>query len=117
MAHGCTIGAAVDRTGEPTIDLEWTIPHSNCLIVSPGTTVHWNGDFTTHPLNGGISPNEDFTSPISIATPTNLVTSVTFETSGDYPYFCEVHLLNMAGVIYVADAPPEPLIFKDSFEN
>lgn len=115
--HGCTLETAIDRTGESSINLKWSNPHSKCLIVSPGTTVQWNGNFTSHPLSGGISGNKDFISPISIASDFGGVTSVTFNEPDDYPYFCEIHTSIMNGVIYVSDAPPDPLIFKDGFER
>jgi hypothetical protein len=103
--HGCTFETADDRTGENLIDLEWRLTHAICMIVRVGTTVRWNGNFSAHPLAGGVTPVVDASSPVTTASINGSVASVTFNDPGDYPYFCTVHLLNMAGVIYVVPAP------------
>jgi plastocyanin len=99
--HGCTKGIASDQTGNATIDIAWSNPHSSCVIVDAGTTVNFNGNFTAHPLAGGESPTEDSGSDISTASAAGMTTAVTFNTAGDYPYFCTIHASTMTGVVYV----------------
>jgi plastocyanin len=99
--NGCERATATDRTADAIIDLTWSLPHHECLLVAAGTEVRWTGNFTAHPLAGGVVPVADDTSPITLATPSAGVESVTFSQAGDYPYFCEVHTTSMEGVIYV----------------
>jgi plastocyanin len=80
--------------------LTWDFGHTSCIIVSVGATVTWNGDQGLHPLVGGVSPTVDAASPIADAMGNATSVAVTFDTAGDYPYFCNVHT-NMQGVIYV----------------
>ncbi len=107
--HGCSLDSAEDRTGETEVVLAWGIPHNRCVIVSPGTTVTWNGSLQSHPLAGGVSPNKDAASPISSAN--DNIGSVVFNTDGTYPYFCTIHTGNMRGVIYVSTPLVEPEAF------
>ena len=71
------------------------------ILVASGTQVHWNGNFSTHPLAGGVVPTKDPSSPISLASAVGGQVSVTFSNAGEYPYFCQVHFASMDGVIYV----------------
>jgi plastocyanin len=104
--HDCTIEEAVDRTNEAEVVLQWSNPHHQCVLVSPGTTITWNGNFAFHPLAGGVTPDTDNSSPISSADDQG--GSVVLNNEGDYPYFCEVHINTMTGVIYVrAPLPAE----------
>jgi plastocyanin len=112
QVHNCTLESAEDRTGEAAVVLNWFSPHSRCVIVSPGTTVTWNGNFGTHPLAGGVSPTKDTASPISSSN--DNIGSVKFNLEGTYPYFCRVHRTSMRGVIYVRPAVPEPGAFDKS---
>lgn len=105
--HGCTPDSAMDMTemAEVTItDIDaWQVPHNACIRVSAGTDVIWNGNFLVHPLAGGITPNADSASPITEAGANTGASSatITFEDAGTYPYFCEVHVNSMFGVVYV----------------
>lgn len=99
--NGCTLADADDETGSATVDLEWTLTHQECIRVAVGTTVTWTGAFTTHPLKGGESPDIDASSPITESDQTGADASVTFDTAGEFPYFCNVHFGSMQGVIYV----------------
>jgi plastocyanin len=93
----------VDETGSTTLQITWSFNHSRCLLVDVGTKVVWDGNFDTHPLSGGVSPTEDTSSPIDMAGPgsgTGQV-EVTFDATGDYPYFCDTHFMSMTGVVYV----------------
>ena len=99
--NGCTLASAEDLTGgDVTLDM-WTIPHAQCVIVSVGSSVTWTGNFTFHPLAGGVTPVSDPTSPITGSDQSGASATVAFEEVGEYPYFCTVHGGSMQGVIYV----------------
>ena len=109
-AHGCTFDTAMDQTGKATVNVsdieDWVLPHNLCLVVSTGTVVNWTGNLSTHPLVGGVDGAANATSPITIAAQgaTGQATvDVTFDTAGDYPYYCGVHVAQMNGVVYVVD--------------
>ena len=99
MINGCTKAAA--ETLVSPVKLTWGNPHARCVIVSVGSTVNWNGNFGTHPLYGGESPNQDAGSVITQASPTGQTTAVTFNAVGTFPYYCGNHPNTMKGVIYV----------------
>lgn len=99
--HGCTSTSADDMTGMATVDLNWVMNFSSCIRISSGTTVNWNGNFNSHPLDGGVSPTTDDNSPITMASPQGGMTSVQFDNAGAFPYFCSIHTGTMTGVVYV----------------
>lgn len=114
QVHGCTLEGAEDLTGESQVSFQWSLPHNRCILIKPGTTVTWSGNFNSHPLAGGVSDTKDESSPIS--SPGDDIGSVTFNNEGDFPYFCRIHIGSMTGVIYVrAPAPSE--FSKDSPAN
>ena len=94
----------MDMTGMDTVSVSdistWGIGHNACVRVSAGTTVTWSGNFTAHPLVGGISPTVDGNSPIPTTTTGNAVQLV-LNDAGVVPYFCQIHVSSMRGVIYV----------------
>jgi plastocyanin len=98
--NGCTFETAEAAPAGP-VDLAWALSHQECLIVEVGTTVTWTGDFGFHPLAGGETGTADAASAITTSDQTGASASVTFDVAGDFPYFCEVHLSSMQGVIYV----------------
>jgi plastocyanin len=104
LVNGCSEATALDRTGEATVSISeiqaWQIPHQVCVIVDAGTSVEWDGDFTVHPLSGGVVGSPDPSSPITDSDQSGASTSVTLATAGEYPYFCTVHGSSMQGVIY-----------------
>lgn len=102
--HDCTIEEAEDRSNEAEVVLQWLNPHHRCVLVSPGTTITWSGNFNSHPLAGGVTPVTDNSSPISSADDQG--GSVVLNEVGDYPYFCEIHTGTMTGVIYVRAPVP-----------
>ena len=76
-----------------------------CLHVAPGATVTFSGDFSVHPLGPGTSPSDRTAgspnNPI-VETVSGTSLTVTFPTTGTYPYFCEMHYAaGMAGVVRV----------------
>ncbi len=107
-AHACTYAAATDMTGTAAINITdiagWEIGHNVCLIVSAGTVLTWDGNFTAHPLKGGVAPMADATNPIQIAgdgVTGAAAIDVTLADTGDYGYYCGIHTTSMRGVIYV----------------
>lgn len=105
--NGCQFSTAIDMAGQASVNINntspWSVNHAACIIVDQGTIVTWEGNFDLHPLIGGITPTKDSNSPISLA-PSESGSSpvqVTFSDMGDYPYFCNFHLSNMQGVVYV----------------
>jgi len=101
LVNGCSIDTADDHGGQATVDLAWTLPTQECIIVDQGTVVTWTGDFGLHPLSGGETAATDPVSPISTSDQSGASASVTFDTLGDFPYFCEAHGASMQGVVYV----------------
>lgn len=75
----------------------------NCLKVTPGTSVTFQGDFAGHPLAPGSDP-VNANNPIQIVN-TGATTTVAFPTAGTYSYFCQFHGAaggtGMAGVVWV----------------
>ena len=101
LINGCDAAEATDMTAQTTVDLTWTLPHHECILVRKGTTARWDGDFQVHPLVGGEAPDKDSASPISAATPAGNLEGVTFSQAGEFPYFCQAHVAQMQGVVYV----------------
>ena len=103
----CTMATAMDMTGMAAVTITdisaWSLPHSACISVSVGTTVTWQGNFTFHPLTGGVAPTSDTTSPVTAAGPGADIApvDVAFTTAGEFPYFCTVHLAAMSGIVFV----------------
>jgi plastocyanin len=100
--NGCTPAAAEDQTANAAVTLPWEFPHQRCVTVAVGSTVTWEGSFSSHPLRGGEAGELDEDNPITsgdAASPPPTV-SITFDEEGDYPYFCDVHN-TMQGVVYV----------------
>jgi hypothetical protein len=116
--HGCTFETATDLRGEAEVSLEsWSNGHNQCVIVSLHTEVTWTGNFTAHPLVGGVVATADPTSPITLSNPDGSTTTVTFSLVGDYPYFCTAHESNMDGVIYVRADAVDDDVYEDGFEG
>lgn len=101
LVNGCDVATAEDFTSMSAVNLPWNFPHQRCVRVSAGTAVTWTGDFGLHPLEGGVSPTTDAVSPITMASPSGMSTTVTFAATGEFPYFCGVHTDAMRGVVYV----------------
>jgi plastocyanin len=100
-APACSSATAEDLTGMATVTLTWANPFTECARIAVGTDVTWNGTFATHPLAGGTSPTVDPTSPITEAMATGTTVTVTFDTMGEFPFFCQVHTATMKGTFFV----------------
>jgi plastocyanin len=74
--------------------------------VNPGTTINYNGAFSSHPLvagtfNNGKQPANGGPIP---STSSGTTVAVTFNTNGTYPYYCDIHASSgMFGVVYVGN--------------
>jgi plastocyanin len=111
MVHGCDSGTAQDETANMTVKITVggaaSVFSPACVRVKKGTMVTFEvpapGNFSGHPLVGGLAgppPAPDSSSPIQ---PTNTGTAVTFtmDLAGTYPFYCEYHAPSMAGAIFV----------------
>jgi len=105
MLNGCTLAMAKDMTNQKQVVIsdisQWSFGHQACVLVTPGTQVQWEGNFTTHPLAGGESGKPDPMSPISKAMVNASTAAALIPTDAGkaYPYFCSKHT-GMQGVIY-----------------
>ena len=108
--HGCSSTSFVDKSAS-SADRSITFGGSaglkyspNCMIITAGEKVTFEGDFSSHPLvageyqgSGGTTPN-----PIPSTSTGSANTEVTFPTAGLYPYYCNFHAgVGMTGVIWV----------------
>lgn len=105
MLNGCDAASAEDQTAAAEVDIDWKLSTQECIRVSAGTTVNWNvtapSTFASHPLVGGDVSVGDEGGVISDSDQTGATASVTFDTPGEFPFFCTIHLTSMQGVIYV----------------
>lgn len=109
LVNGCDMATAKNETANAAVTIKFGVAGFTydppCIRVKKGTKVTFEGAFLSHPLVGGTTtagmpPVPDPTSPIQ---PTKSGTSATFtmDTVGIFPYYCEYHIPNMAGVVYV----------------
>jgi plastocyanin len=106
--HNCSRADATDlkSNGAPTVVFDPFKYTPRCMIISAGQTINFTGDFSSHPLVGGIAEGAfktpDPQSPIGT---TNNGSSklVQFLSMGTYPFYCDMHGLQyaMAGVVFV----------------
>jgi len=98
-------------TGVPGCEENWSCFLPSTITVNVGETVTWsNDDSAAHTVTSGITeyhnipgsqgPDGHFDSSLFLAGSTF---DVTFDTSGNYPYFCMVHPW-MNGFVVVAEA-------------
>ncbi len=103
--NGCTAASFVDMTGQSMVSISFGsfFYTPACLKVSPGTQVTWNGEFISHPLQGGTVLNFMGTPDNSQIPFTNTGTTktVTFGSAGTFPYYCQFHVASMQGVVLV----------------
>jgi hypothetical protein len=95
--NGCTKSTATDYTGTDPVVVQFDFSIGTwCGIVSAGTSFDFQGDFTAHPLAGGLDNAKDATSPIS----NHVDGDFTLNDTGTYGFFCENHS-SMKGAIFV----------------
>ena len=106
--NGCTFESAMDLTGMDQVVISdispWQTQHHACIIVDAGTVVRWESmSFDAHGLVGGVSGMLDPDSPITAAGPGAGSTpiDVSLTDAGTYPYYCDLHPMNMFGAVYV----------------
>lgn len=113
--NGCNPATAMDLTGQTTATIAFGgsigLAYSPaCIKVKVGTMVTFNGDFSSHPLQGGVAtistatPAASGTTPLPTTTPlsTGMTQTFTMQPAGNYGFYCEFHvLLGMQGAIFV----------------
>ena len=107
LINGCDQATAADHLADATVTV---LVGSNgftydppCIRIKKGADVTFTGTFSSHPTVGGTAtspPVPDSASPIK-QTNSGTAVTFTFDTVGTYPYYCEYHTPNMAGVVYV----------------
>ncbi len=116
LLNGCDPATAADLTGtaNATVDVPASAPPLGygppCLIVKAGfTTVVFNGDFSTYPLQGGVvqgavgTPATAGTTPLPTTPPltTGTTASFTFMAPGAYGFYCPPQLAaGMMGAVF-----------------
>jgi plastocyanin len=108
LVNGCDLSTATVLTGgAPTTVLFSNFSYApKCIKVTTGTVVTFDGDFTTHPLQGGevvAGTKVPATSgPFMTLTSTGSSTPFTMSTAGTFPYYCDPHALGgMTGAVFV----------------
>jgi len=97
---GCTKATAEDLTAQTavTVNFGGTLGTSyapKCILVAGGTSVSFEGSFSTHPL----SATSGTGNPIG-HTASGTTASFTFTEAGAFGYTCDVHA-GMCGAVYV----------------
>jgi len=91
--NGCNRVAAEDQRGEALVTVRFISDSTGydyapeCILVSVGTTVRFEGDFGTEPLVGGLAPTPDPTSPFSPPVTSGTTHDVVLHAAGMFPYF------------------------------
>jgi len=99
---GCTEAAAEDLTAQTSVTVNFGGTHGlsyspKCILIAPGTSVSFEGEFSTHPL----SPTVGSGNPIT-HTASGTTASFTFDAAGAFGYRCDVHFgSGMCGAVYV----------------
>ncbi|MFO0762023.1 MAG: plastocyanin/azurin family copper-binding protein [Byssovorax sp.] len=105
LVNGCDEATAEDHTADATVKIEFGgaigLKYSpKCILIKPGTTVTFAGDFASHPLSGGLDGTKDPTSPITETT-TGMTKDFAIPAAGTYGFFCEFHQASgMKGAIF-----------------
>lgn len=119
----CTYATATVMTGQSSVAIGFGgglgFAYSpNCVRVDPGTSMMFNGAFSTHPLRGGQViggvQTLDPSSPVP-STSSGSTTSFTLSQQGVFGYYCNNHgsSSNMFGAIVVGAGDT---VFSDAFE-
>lgn len=72
-----------------------------CLRLPVGATVTFRGNPTFNFVDHPIEPRAGGTTPNPISATTGNMKQVTFSTPGFYPYQCDTHPNQMAGVVWI----------------
>ncbi len=105
--NGCKQSSADDYTAMNMVTIQFAgLSYSpKCIRIKSGTKVTFEGNFGSHPLEGGTVangiPTSDPTSPIT-KTISGMSVMFTLNDPGVVPYFCTFHAAaNMTGAIFV----------------
>lgn len=107
LINGCDQATAEDFTGmaTPTVQFVGLSYSPACMRVKAGATVTFEGNFASHPLEGGtVTDGIPMSDPNSPITKTNTGMSASFKLSneGVVPYYCTFHAASgMKGAIFV----------------
>ncbi len=93
--NGCNRVAAEDHRGEAAVTVSFSADDPllgfdyspECVLVSPGTTIDFEGPFAEAPLVGGIAPHVDPDSPFSRPPSGGASREFVLPTPGAFPYF------------------------------
>ena len=91
--NGCNAVAAEDHRGEPLVTVTFGVDEfaydyaPECIRVSPGTTVRFQGSFADEPLVGGDAPIVDPMSPFAPETTSGTTRDFVLTQPGIFPYF------------------------------
>ena len=114
--NGCDLTNSLDVTGAVTTTVAFgsgfgNTYSPNCLKVSVGTTITFNGTFSVHPLLGGkVVGNVGMPSGSGPFTPITIAMGLTtkdfvMSAAGTFPYYCTNHTgagtNGMSGVVFV----------------
>lgn len=107
LINGCDKATAEDHTADAVTKVAVGMGGFSfspaCIRIKKGADVTFEGNFSFHPLVGGVAsipPMPDSSSPIK-QTNAGMSATFTFDLAGTYPYYCEYHTPNMAGVVFV----------------
>jgi plastocyanin len=99
---GCTEATADDLTAQTSVTVSFGgnvgLHYSpKCILVAPGTSVSFEGEFSTHPLSATAGTGNPITHTASGTT-----AAFTFTQAGAFGYQCDVHFgSGMCGAVYV----------------
>jgi plastocyanin len=99
---GCSEATAQDLTAQTSVTVSFGgavgLAYSpKCILVAPGTSVSFEGEFSTHPLSATVGSGNPITHTTSGTT-----ASFTFNDPGSFGYQCDVHFASgMCGAVYV----------------
>jgi plastocyanin len=108
-ALGCDPSALVQAEASP-VEIVFGGPageryRPRCVLVPAGTRVIFRGEFSSHPLAGGVvRDGQAYRDPSSQIPFTGVGTEAAFISveSGVYPFFCQVHwVIGMRGAVIV----------------
>ena len=104
--NGCNRAEAEDHRGESPVIVQF-IPFDyapECIRISAGSTVRFDGEFRTFPLIGGAATQSDGASPFMPPTTSGLSKDFVLSEPGIFPYHTEIlwtALFRMWGAVIV----------------
>jgi plastocyanin len=107
--NGCDPVTALDKTGQANVAIAFggALGDSyspSCIKVSVGTKVTFNGDFSSHPFQGGdvdAVPPAATTGPFAAGVSSGMTATFTMSSAGSFGFYCQFHEPSMAGTVFV----------------